>query len=332
MDWNWLQKTLGEHLDRLVLWAKDDKRRFILFLIIAVFVIVVLLPRLFQLASSFDYIGLVTSIWIFIYTKSNTKEFSTIMFFAVLLLLFVVKQFLSHSLKRIFEIDIEKQPELWSYYKGSGWSIIEDATSWNKVLKLNNCTYPAILKFGNDWLNYNFSFEAKVPTDTEIKNPIFTFAVRAKDKGNCVFFQCRPDGTIRPHLITNGLFIVDEANELKFLAEFPTGKWIPVKVGVKGDNVSIFMLGVSANYKIPSTRLIIPGDKIRGTISLGEALRLTKENEPVEPEKSIGGNTTTTKLAFDLDYEKGTIGFRESGRETAMFRKIRVELIQPIYK
>lgn len=332
MDWNWLQKTIGEHWDRLVLWAKDDKRRFILFLIVAVFVFVVFLPKFYQLISNFDYLGVIVFVWSFIYSNSNTKEFSTVMFFAVLLLLLAFRQFLSRNSKRFFEINIEKQPELWSYYKGTGWSIVEDIKSWNKVLKLTNGMYPAILKFGNDWLNYNFSFEAKIPETVGSGNQNFTFTVRAKDKGNCVFFQCRPDGTIRPHFITNGLFVIDDINEIKFLAEFPIEKWIPVNVSVKGDDVNISMLGVSASYKIPSTRLIIPSDKIRGVISLGEALRLTKENEPVELEKSTGGNSAVTKLAFDLDYEKGTVGFRESGRETAFFRKIKVELIQPIYK
>ena len=38
----------------------------------------------------------------------------------------------------------------------------------------------------------------------------------------------------------------------------------------------------------------------------------------------------TPRLAFDLDYEKGTIGFREYREETALFKNIQIELLEPI--
>ncbi|PIU73716.1 hypothetical protein COS78_00940 [Candidatus Shapirobacteria bacterium CG06_land_8_20_14_3_00_40_12] len=211
---------------------------------------------------------------------------------------------------------------------------MEDNTSWNKVLKLTKCEYPAILKYGNDWLNYNFSFETKIPAITDKDFPKehqnFTFVVRARDKGNGVFFQCKPDGTIRPHLLTNGLFIVDDTNTIKFLAEFPIEKWIPVRIEVNGDNVVINIFSVSATYKIPSARLLLPSNEVRSVMTLDKVLKLTDENK--HPDTSKNPTSSEPKLAFDLDYEKGTVGFRESGKETAMFRKIKIELLQPIYK
>lgn len=328
MEWNWLQNTLGEYLSKLVLWAKDGKTRFVLFVLMALFVFIVIIPKVSQLLANYDYIALATSVWSFIYSNSNTKPFVIALLLVDFLLVLFVLQYLTRSTKRTFEINIGKHPNIWSYYKGSGWSISEDTTSWNKVLKLTNCGYPAILKFGTEWLNYCYSFEAKIPSTVRKGRQNFSFVVRARDKGNNVFFQCKPDGTITPHLVTNGLFIIDKANEIKFLADFSTDKWVPVKVNVKGDQVTITMLGVSATYTIPSTRLVIPSDKVRSDMYLDEALELTKNSGA---ENSVATSQQAPKVAFDLDYEKGTVGFRESGEEVALFRKIKVELLQPFY-
>mgnify|MGYP001583683032 CR=1 FL=1 len=319
---NWLQNILGQYLNKVILWAKDDKKRLVFFLFFAVFIYVVVVPKLIQVLTNYNYWDFVLTASTFIYNNSITKQFVSTLFIIVVILIIIVLRFFLKNYKRVFEINIEKQPELWSYYVGSGWSIVEDEESWNKVLKLTNSPYPAILKFGNEWLNYHLSFQAKIPPTVKKENQNFTFVIRAKDKGNAVFFQCKPDGTITPHFITNGLVIVDETNKIKFLAEFPINKWIPIKVSVKGDEVNISMLGVSAIYKIPSTRLAIPSSEIKGVMTLECANTLTKQND----------NSATSKLAFDLDYEKGTIGFREYGEEVALFRKIRIELLQPIYR
>lgn len=98
-----------------------------------------------------------------------------------------------------------------------------------------------------------------------------------------------------------------------------------MQISVNGSEVTISMLGVTTTYKIPSMRLLLPGSALKAVMTLEETENLAKEN-------SDKNNSSASHLAFDLDYEKGTIGFREYGDETALFRKIRIELLQPIYK
>lgn len=203
-------------LKQIGLWAKDDRRRFVIVIIAFAFISFVIIPRVSRFLINFDYIGQISSFWESFYSFSNSRESLVLLYGAILIIVLRGVSRTGKNSKRAFDINVEKQSDMWSYYKGSGWSIIEDNESWNKVLKLTNCHYPAILKFGNEWVNYNFSFEAKVPASVLKQHQNFAFVIRARDKGNSVFFQCRPDGTITPHFITNGLLLVDKKTKLNF--------------------------------------------------------------------------------------------------------------------
>lgn len=260
-----------------------------------------------------------------VYQLAKTTEFILGLSLVVALLFGFFLYLNSRMSKKVVEINPETEPNLWSFYKDSGWSIVQDDDSWNKVLKIKNSAYPAILKFGSEWINYVFSFQVKVPSSVEESHQNFSFVVRAKDKANSIFLQCRPGGKIRPHFIADGLFIVDSENEIDFPAEYPLDKWVSVTVTVEGDLITVSMMGVSTEYKIPSKRVTISGGLAKTVMTLKYVLE--KELNPsVDWTRT---NLSSGVFVLNLDYEKGTVGFRESDKEEALFRKIKVELRQP---
>ncbi|PIZ58184.1 hypothetical protein COY20_04000, partial [Candidatus Shapirobacteria bacterium CG_4_10_14_0_2_um_filter_40_12] len=64
------------------------------FLVFAVFTGVVLLPKLAQLSVNFDYYGLITSICFYIYSNSNTQNFTTAIFLIVFFLFIIITKFI----------------------------------------------------------------------------------------------------------------------------------------------------------------------------------------------------------------------------------------------
>lgn len=328
MSFDWFEKLLGDYLNKVILWLRDDKKRLTIGILLFVFIILSIIPKVYNLFSKFEYVKTFLIITNFIYTNSDSKNFilsiSAIVLLTTLCLIFLILRLSNKTIN----INPEKQPDLWSFYKGSGWSIVEDEKSWNKVLKITNSGYPVILKFGNEWINYKFSFETKVPLEVKPQHRNFTFVVRAKDKTNNVFIQCLPSGKIRPHLFANGVIVVDDVNEIDFLAEYPLDKWFPVSVLVQGDKVSISMMSVSATYKIPSELFAVSSGMVSPVMLLSKVMELNLKKKSDTPE----GGVQVPVYVLDLDYEKGTVGFREYGEEMAMFRKIKVELIQPLYR
>lgn len=329
MTWNWFEELLGSYIKKLTLWIKDERERFIFSIIILLIFSFIILPKLLAFLSGIDYPKLVISSYEFTYKNSNTREYGLILLGTILILILCILYLYKKVMKRIIYINPEKEPELWSFYKGSGWYIVDDVESWNKVLKISNSFYPAVLKFGHEWINYNLYFQVKVPSSVPAGSRNFSVVVRAKDKSNNVFLQCKPDGVITPHVIADGIFIVDDKNPIDFLAQYPLDKWFDVSVSVQGDKVIIKNMGLSATYKIPSERFVISAGMTNSVMPLSYVIEKNIRREG-SVESASQGSSGVPVFVLNLDYENGTVGFRESGREAALFRKIRIELIQPL--
>jgi len=327
MFMGWFEKILGPKLNKVFLWLGENVKRQVISFVFLVLVTLVVSPKIVKTATDTSFSNLFISFVNFTCWAIGTKNYIFILTIALILLTWVFAKIYFRVFKKTIEVNPEKEPGLWSYYKDSGWSLIEDKDCWEKVLKITNCTYPAILKFGDDWIDYCFSFQVKVPSFVPVDRQNFSFVVRARDKANNIFLQCKPDGKIRPHLLAGGIFIIDDKNEIDFLAEYPLDKWFDVKMVVEGDKITIFMMGVSATYKIPSEHYAVSSGMISPTMPLSKIkeFNLGKNNKKMEP----SGGVMTSAFMLNLDYEKGTIGFRESGKETALFRKIKIELKHP---
>lgn len=326
---DWFGKILEPKINSVVLWLRDETRRLVISLTLFAILVLVIYPKTTQFILGFSFTAAFENIWHPLYSAVGTRGYIIILSGLFLLLLISLLSTRSRLFRRTILIGPEKEPTLWSFYRGSEWSIVEDKDSWNKVLKITNCHYPAILKFGDGWIDYTFSFQTKVPSDVPKQFQNFSFVVRAKDKTNNIFFQCKPNGIIRPHLVATGVFLIDENNIIDFPAEYPLDKWIDVCTKVYGDTVSISMMGSTAIYRVPSTRYVIARSMIKPVMSLEEANKLNLEKEQAKDAEKQATLQAPSYL-LDLDYEKGTIGFREHGLETALFRKIRVTLRNPL--
>lgn len=328
MNWSWFEKLLGQYINKSILWVKDGKVRFAIAVVCLFFFSVVVLPKLVTILNGINYSHNIANAYIALYKFANTREFGLLLLGILLISCITIYSLYRTITIKSINIRPDKEPDLWSFYEGSGWSIVEDNDSWNKVLKVTNSSYPSILKFGTNWINYDLYFQVKVPSTVLPQHRNFSVVVRAIDKSNNVFLQCKPDGHISPHVITDGIFLVDDINQIEFLAEYPLDKWIDVRVSVKGDYVTISMMGTNASYKIPSGRYVISATTARAVMNLSE-VRNVNIRQPGSIESSSSGSSGQPVFVINMEYEKGTIGFREFGTEAALFRKIKVELKKP---
>lgn len=330
MTWNWFDELLGSYIKKLTLWIKDESGRFVFFVLALLILSFIIIPKFLAFLSVIDYPQVAVSSYEFIYKNSNSRGYGLILLGAILILILFMLFLHKKVMKGTIYVNPEKEPELWSFYKGSGWYIVDDIESWNKVLKITNSFYPAVLKFGHEWINYNLYFQVKVPSNVPVGSRNFSVVVRARDKSNNVFLQCNPDGKITPHVIADGIFIVDDKNPIDFLAQYPLDKWFDVSVSVQGDKAVIRNMGLSATYKIPSERFVISAGMTNSVMTLSYVIEknIKRENSI---ESTSQGSSGIPVFVLNLDYENGTIGFRESGQEAALFRKIRIELKHPFH-
>lgn len=328
MTWEWLEQIFGSNLRKFLLWLRDETKRQTAFFVLFLIITLVIGPKTIQVATNTCFLCVLSTFAEFVYKISVTQEYILTLTVVLILVIWAVMLMRSRIVEKAIEVNPEKEPGMWSYYKGSSWSLVEDNDCPGKVLKITNSFYPAILKFGNDWIDYDLSFRVKVPSTMREGNRNFSFVVRAKDKANNVFLQCFPSGKIRPHLIADGTIIIDDENKVAFPTEYPLDKWFDVSVKVSDDEITASIMGVSATYKIPSERFVVSLGTTPTVISLSKVREMNLLAEKEIKTEPAGGEQTHVVL-LNLDYEKGTIGFRESGEEVALFRKIEIDPRQP---
>lgn len=153
-----------------------------------------------------------------------------------------------------------------------------------------------------NWSDYLFEFEFKIIKDC------LGVIVRATNLSNYVMLQIR-EGGIRPHIKINGGWLSWEHQNvgLTFDKNISLDRWYKCSLFCEKDSISITIADKKAtvlqrSWSMPYGRLGFPFPQ--------------KENDP-QP----------TVIHFTADFNYGTVGFRNSGKEKALVRCCLIEKI-----
>jgi hypothetical protein len=318
---DFLKTVAGKNIRNLALFIRES-RVFVCSVLILILVGVVYIREILSFLglTLFNLGRVVIS---YFYTFSIDERC-----FIIFLVFFIFSQ--AVLLRKLFRNNFEEKftsyLQNWSIPKDAEWVLTNDIEVSGRVLQVTNSSTPGILKEGRNWYDYEIDFYTKILEDN------FTILVRAKEKGNAVMLQFKTN-KLRPHLIVDGIFIVDDKNEQPLQIKIPIKKWIHVLVKVSGDYIDIFLDGSRVSYRIPSGLMRVPIDRVHSPMNLSEIERLENEYLIMQVMKERAEKETGTKsdpsfwkpYNFIFDFDIGTIGFREAGRENAMFRKIKVK-------
>jgi hypothetical protein len=341
---------IAPHFKKLMLWAKENYwRELTLILLLAASLIFIIMfskwvsfGGFYALINQLFWIAAIYSFNYFIY----------LLWLNMFLVLGVILALIyKENKKKSYEVKIKsnsKPDDFFIIPTGSDWNLIPDIEPDIKtigpVLSVTNSDLTGHLLRGNEWHNYKLSFRAKIIKDN------FTFAVRTIDKNNCMFFQCTSK-SINPHLVVNGIAIRNFCNTTMTF-EIPEKTWVDVSVLVKGKKVSINIEGFVREFSIPQGPWFIHKDNYRSVLEYQEVMKNTTEalghkdfceknsgavidtDELDDIARKLTANIIKVKLEnyyiFNFDFDRGTIGFRESGQEHALFHDIKVEVLDAI--
>ncbi|HSW88864.1 MAG TPA: hypothetical protein VLG12_06905 [Candidatus Saccharimonadales bacterium] len=224
----------------------------------------------------------------------------------------------------------------WALPLSAGWTIQRCTDKLGKMLSVTNSTYPAILKEAYWWYDYEVSFETKIEKGS--RNPNFAVVIRSESNFDGIMLQITRS-QLRPHFIYKGTFIVDTDAEEQLPTVLAVDEWIKVKLIVKGNNVAIFIDGYELQYKIRTYIGEVTNDLLSGnTVTLDEIkksnAKVTRIKEVLSMPDSETKNTLLEGIGVIpgystviLEYQKGSVGFREAGREKAHFRDFKIKRI-----
>lgn len=156
------------------------------------------------------------------------------------------------------------------------------------ILAVTNSPQGGIAKPCLSWKDYVFEFETKIVT----KNT--SWIIRARDSSNYMMLQCLPD-KVYPHFYKDGEWANYEwtqQNPLQLPISLPSNSWFKVSIEVRGMRVIV-------NVTIDGQKTTILDDDCLLDI-------------PTAPQT----------------YDVGSIGFRESDKECAHFRRIHVKKLR----
>jgi len=166
--------------------------------------------------------------------------------------------------------------------------------SWTRpdkgVLCVTDSHIGGITKVGSLWENYIFEF------DTRIMNDCSSWIIRAKDLDNYYMFQCRED-VIRPHRQFSG-----------------------IKIETKTENGAIRMV-----TKVEIGWEILDGIPHRKELRDWFHVRIEVRGESVWI--YIDGSLVLDKQSY-IKNSTGKVGFRNSAHEKALFKNVKVTLIE----
>lgn len=326
-------KAVGQQLNELARWVRDSRIRIIGFIIFLGIVTAILRKvdalitwGFSKLGSGANYIGALLA------RISLTDAIELTALFGIIWYLGKAA-----AKKKRYQVDLKRGISQWSIQPDTQWAITKDEDVPGKVLSVTKSGYPGLLKHGLNWYDYTLSFQAKI-IDNRNKQahehehkepPNFTFVVRAKDRLNSVFFQCRED-MIRPHLISDGIFVIDEESRYQLPFRIPISEWVNVRVKVGGDFVDIYIEKERFTYRIPTGLYGIPISKVSRTMYLKNIQNEHDQSIRAEaprsrlPEEDQKTQTPENRHFFSFEFDRGTIGFREDKYEQALFRNIQI--------
>lgn len=238
----------------------------------------------------------------------------------------------------------------WSIPLGSGWTIQKNIEGPGKVLSVTKSRFPGTLKETYSWYDYEVSFQAwmkQTNDDKQYEN--IGIVVRAENNLNGVLLQVTKTH-FRPFLIQNSNFILDSNGVEQLPTILNYDEWIPIKILVSGNYVTLSTQYFRINYKIPTLTLTIEPTQLyfKPEIDLKDLEANHKENKMrwdnfwkryrenqnetnlnVKLKKDTELNEEFGKMpkteSFNLEFQKGSIGFRQDGNEQTYFRNLKVK-------
>jgi len=242
------------------------------------------------------------SMWIFPVIRANAQLFWMLTLSLAGIVLWIRtsrlnRQFTS-GLKDDFNGDLQAK---WDFV-GRQWGIVEQGQLHVGGARTPQEDGGGISKVGAHWENYTFSFEAR------IMNECLGVIVRAKDLNNYYMFQIRTD-RIRPHRRAEIPLSQADPPGLVFASpdqEQQTPVFRPIS----------FAVGWDTSYPgIPLNCTLDGWFSVRVNVR-GESVRLYIDDELVFHQDSF------------LRIPTGKVGFRNSGEERALVKRVRVTLEQ----
>jgi hypothetical protein len=346
---NEIKQLSSKIFHNVFLWASESvSKSFLVVTLIFVFGIP-LIGFLQGLVRSFPYIAAVTDIINFLSSISMAEFLALLAFFLLVLWLIHI----SKELRKTYYIeDNFKLPDLnkWSIPLNAGWTIqkCEDASGY--MLSVTNSEYPGTLKGAYGWYDYELNFLVKIESEVIESNQNFSVAVRSDNNLNGVMLQITRTH-MKPHLLFNGTYIRDTENDIQLPTILKTNIWHKVRIRVVGGNIELIIDNYKVSYKIPTKVLNVENQKLSRTTTMRDVVESNRKIESLQkdlyelfdaaqkmPEgdekknafgkidESVNKMPAFAKVV--LEYQKGSIGFRESGSEHAYFRKVMVKKLE----
>lgn len=338
----YIDLIIAPFLKKALTWIQEHTWRMFLSIVLLIVLLAfgimfskwLTFSKLFKMASKLFSITLLLSLKYYIY-----------LLWANIIIVFGVIIYLAKKERksRIIEVKIDrnsKPEDFFAIPPGSDWSLIPDDDVLGNVLSVSNSGLTGHLIKGAEWRNYRLTFKAK------IVNGNFTFAIRVVDKNNCIFFQCG-DSNIFPHLIIDGIAI-RHFKDMVMPLKIPTEKWVSVSALVQSNNVIINIDGIKREFNIPKGPWFIEKKNLKVVLEYNDVEKASKialnaknvvgdiqQDQTIdEVIRELSANLVNIKLedyyVFNFDFDRGTIGFRESLPEHALFKDIKVELLDKI--
>lgn len=345
MENNEIKVLYSRVFKNLSLWASQSYKRSLFVLLIFLIFGVPFIGYLQTLVRNFPYISTISSVINFLNSTYKLSDYITLITFLLIGFAFYLLYRQSVS-NKVIKDNFSRRLNSWAIPLDASWTTEECLDVLGKMLCVTNSPNPGTLKGAYSWYDYEVSFWTKMDGNSKTDNPNFCVVIRSENNFNGIMLQVTKS-RIRPHFLYNGMFIIDNESAQRLPTTLKLDEWIKVKLIVKGNNVDLFINGYELQYKIPTKVFNVANDVMaKGTVTLKEIESshdeiADKHNQvldilamPASPAreeavKTIGSimKSVPPFTRIILEYQKGSIGFRESGQEQTYYRDFKAKKI-----
>ena len=337
MDNDETKRIYSKIFKNISIWASQTYKRSLIMVFFLLVLGVPLIVYLQSLVTNFKYIVVSLAIFSFLQKTFNLSNYLIgIGFLIVGIILYKIFRMINNT--RVIKDNFGNGLNGWAVPLDASWTTQRCIDKLGKMLSVTNSDYPGILKEAYWWYDYEISFETKIEKTHRSQN--FTVVIRSESNFDGVMLQITRTH-LRPHFIYNGTFIRDAEAEEQLPTILPLDEWIKVKLIVKGKDVDMYIDGYKLQYKIPTKVFEVTNDILsRGSVTIDDLEDNQKElttikdilSMPESPAKVVAMQTiSATSIPpyskIILEYQKGSVGFREAGREKAHFRDFEIKRI-----
>jgi len=341
---NETKKLFSKVFEKIYLWAMESVFRSVIVLIVLIIFGIPLIAYLQEIVKNFPYIQIVQNLITFI--KENFELFDYIYFpLFILIIIWLAFQYKEINKTKATSDSFKTDLNKWNFQSGSGWTIQKCTNAIGNMLSVTNSNYPGTLKSVYSWYDYDISFLAKIGKQNSDELQNLGVFVRSENNLNGVMLQITKTH-VRPHLLYEGTYILD--SEIQLPTVLKEEDWIKVRLIVKGNEIELWLFGHKILYKIPNEVINVDNNKLGRTIALkdarkshdeidklqikainlyqesrSEASKDEKEKKFKEAKRIFDSIPAYTKII--LEYQKGSVGFRQAGDEHSFYRNVVVK-------